>query len=161
MDAYHLRRSEKEITDSDQLRAVIGGQKYMTLAMCKDNVPYLVTVNYGYDEAENCFYFHCAGEGKKQDYLAENPVVWGQILEDAGYQDGKCDHAFRTVQFKGTVTFLEDLDEKRQALHMMIGQLEPDPGLVEQKQVNSKSLARVAIAKVSVEGMSGKSNVTV
>lgn len=160
MDAYHLRRSEKEITDPDQLRAIISGQKYMTLAMCKDNVPYLVTVNYGYDEGENCFYFHCASEGKKQDYLAANPTIWGQIIEDAGYQDGKCDHAFRTVQFKGTVTFLDDHEEKRRALNVMIGQLEPDPEPVKQKQVTPKSVARVAIAKVNVEGMSGKSNVT-
>ncbi len=101
MDTYHLRRSEKEITDPDQILAIIRGQKYMTLAKCKDNVLYLVTVNYGYDEARNCFYFHCARKVKKQDYLAANPMVWGQIVEDAGYQDGKCDHAFRTVQFQG------------------------------------------------------------
>lgn len=160
MDAYHLRRSEKEITDPNQLRAIIYGQRYMTLAMCKDNVPYLATVNYGYDEAGNCFYFHCAGEGKKQDYLASNPVVWGQIIEDAGYQDGKCDHAFRTVQFKGTVTFLEDREAKRRVLNVMIEQLEPDPGPVAQKEITSQSVAHVAVGKVSIERMSGKSNVT-
>lgn len=158
MNIYHLRRSEKEITDPDQLLTIIRGQCYMTLAMSKDNVPYLVTVNYGYDEAENCFYFHCAGQGKKRDYLATNPDVWGQIIKDAGYQDGKCDHAFRTVQFQGTVTFLENSEEKERALRMMIEQLESDPVAVIQEQITPTSIQRVSIGKVVVKGMSGKSN---
>lgn len=158
MDAYHLRRSEKAITDPGQLIAIIREQRYMTMAMCKDNVPYLVTVNYGYDEVENCLYFHCAGQGKKREYLAANPDVWGQIIEDAGYQDGKCDHAFRTVQVQGTVTFLTDDTEKERALRMMIEQLEPDPDVVIQQQINPKAIQRVSIGKVTIKGMSGKSN---
>ena len=160
MDTYHLRRSEKEITDPDQLLAIIRGQRYMTLALCKDNVPYLVTVNYGYDATENCFYFHCAAEGKKRDYLAANPVVWGQIIEDAGYQDGKCDHAFRTVQFRGAVTFLEANEEKRRALHLMIEQLESDPEAVKRQQVTAGAVGRVVIGRIAVAEMYGKSNVT-
>ena len=158
MQTYHLRRSEKEITDPASMRAVIETQKYMTLAMCKDNVPYLVTVNYGYDAAENCFYFHCAGAGRKMDYLRANPVVWGQIMEDNGYRDGKCDHAFRTVQFKGLVTFVESAEDKRRALSLMIDQLESDPEAVKERQVTPKSLERVTIGKVSVQAMSGKAN---
>ncbi|MCJ7724132.1 MAG: hypothetical protein MUP03_08365, partial [Anaerolineales bacterium] len=87
-----------------------------------------------------------------------NPEVWGQIIEDAGYQDGKCDHAFRTVQFHGAVTFLEDGEEKERALRMMIEQLEPDPAVVIRQQINPKAIQRVSIGKVTVEGMSGKSN---
>ena len=158
MDTYHLRRSEKAITDPAQWLDIIHSQKYMTLAMCKDNIPYLVTVNYGYDETENCFYFHCAGQGKKREYLAANPDVWGQIIEDAGYLDGKCEHAFRTVQFLGTVTFLEDNGEKERALLLMIEQLESDPDAVIQQQITPRSIERVSIGKIAVKGMSGKHN---
>ena len=137
-------------------QAIIQGQKYMTLAMAMDNEPYLVTLSYGYDVEANCFYFHCAAEGRKIDYLRANPVVWGQILEDHGYLEGKCSHAFRTVQFRGTVSFLDNTEEKRRALHMMVDGLEPDPGPVKQKQVTDKSLSRVTIGKVAVEFMTGK-----
>jgi len=158
MQTYHLRRSEKEITAPTEMWAIIAGQKYMTLAMCKDDVPYLVTVNYGYDEAKQCFYFHCAGEGKKMDYLRANPMVWGQIVEDNGYRDGKCDHAFRSVQFQGCVTFVEDAEEKRRALSLMIGRLESDSEAVKERQVTPKAVERVTIGKVIVEAMSGKAN---
>ncbi len=159
MQFYHLRRSEKEITDSAVMWAIIAGQKYMMLALCKDNVPYLATVNYGHVEAENCLYFHCAGEGKKMDYLRANPVVWGQIVEDNGYRDGKCDHAFRSVQFQGRVVFVEDVEEKRRALALMISQLESDPEAVKARLVTDKAVERVTIGKVIIEAMSGKANI--
>lgn len=158
MQVYHLRRSEKAITDPEQLRAIILGQKYMTLALALDNEPYLVTLSYGYDAAAQCFYFHCAAEGRKIDYLRRNPVVWGQVVEDRGYLDGKCSHAFRTVQFRGVASFLEDAGEKRAALELMIDQLEPDPDPVKQKQITDKAVGHVTIGKVMVELMTGKQN---
>ena len=158
MLTYHLRRSEKEITHRSEIIAIIKRQNHLTMAMCKDNLPYLVTVNYGYDEEQNCFYFHCAAEGKKIDYLKANRVVWGQILEDWGYLDGKCDHAFRTVQFLGKVTFVEDPEEKRYALSLMIDHLESDPETVKRRQVKPESVDKVTIGKVTVEMMTGKQN---
>ena len=59
--------------------------------------------------------------------LGEGVQVWGQILEDRGYVTGRCMHDFRTVQFRGRVTFLEDGDAKQRALYLMIDQLEADP----------------------------------
>jgi nitroimidazol reductase NimA-like FMN-containing flavoprotein (pyridoxamine 5'-phosphate oxidase superfamily) len=158
MQAYHLRRSEKAITDPAEMWAIIAGQKFVTLALCKDNVPYLATVNYGYDQVAGCLYFHCAGEGKKMDYLQANPVVWGQVIEDNGYLDGKCDHAFRTVQFEGRVTLLEDIEEKRCALSLMIDRLESDPEAVKTRLITAKALERVTIGQVHIETMTGKAN---
>ncbi|HOU13481.1 MAG TPA: pyridoxamine 5'-phosphate oxidase family protein [Anaerolineae bacterium] len=158
MQTYHLRRSEKEISDPTVMWDIIAGQKYMTLALCKDNVPYLATVNYGYDQAAGCLYFHCAGEGKKMDYLRANPSVWGQIVEDNGYLDGKCDHAFRAVQFQGRVVFVHAVEEKRHALALMIDRLESDPAAVKARLVTDKAAERVTIGKVIIEGMSGKVN---
>ncbi|MBN1936299.1 MAG: pyridoxamine 5'-phosphate oxidase family protein [Anaerolineae bacterium] len=156
MNTYHLRRQEKTIEDQDELIAIIQGQKYMTLAMCRDDEPYLVSLNYGFDPEARCFYIHCAGEGKKIDILRANPTVWGQVIEDLHYQDGKCDHFFRSVHFQGRVSFVDDIDEKRAALHLMIDALEPDPEPVEQRLVTAKSLESVTILKIAVEGWSGK-----
>jgi nitroimidazol reductase NimA-like FMN-containing flavoprotein (pyridoxamine 5'-phosphate oxidase superfamily) len=158
MQTYHLRRSEKAITELTEMWAIIASQKYMTLALCKENVPYLVTVNYGHNQAASCLYFHCASEGKKMDYLRSNPVVWGQIVEDNGYLDGKCNHAFRSVQFQGHVFFVEDVEEKRRALSLMIDQLESDSEAVKAQQVTPKAVERVTIGKVVIEALSGKAN---
>ena len=158
MQVYHLRRSEKAITDPAEMWAIIAGQKFVTLALCKDNVPYLATVNYGYDQAVDCLYFHCAGEGKKMDYLRANPTVWGQIVEDNGYRDGKCDHAFRSVQFQGHVTFVQDIEEKRQALSLMIDRLESDPETAKEKLITPTALEKVMIVQVHIEAITGKAN---
>ena len=125
MSTYHLRRSEKQIQSSDELLEIIRTHQYVTLALCKDNEPYLVTVNYGFDDAENCFYVHCAAQGKKIDYLRTNPIVWGQILEDRGYLVGECDHAFRTVQFRGQAEFAADPEERLRALRLLVDHWSP------------------------------------
>ena len=108
MTDYHFHHPEKMFTDRAELLEIIAGQRLMTLAMAEDGQPYLITVNYGFDAEANCFYFHCAPEGKKLDYLRANPNVWGQVIENRGYVTGKCDHAYRSVHFAGQVDFLED-----------------------------------------------------
>ena len=104
MPEYHLRRAEKSLTNEDTIWAILAQQKYLTLAMCKNNKPYLATLNYGFDREARCLYFHCAPEGRKITYLQANPIVWGQVLEDDGYVDGACNHAYRTVEFEGQVS---------------------------------------------------------
>ena len=159
METYHLRRSERAITDPEALREILTTQKTMTLALAWDGEPYLVTVNYGYDPTSQRLYFHCADEGKKVRYLDANPKVWGQIVDDWGYVPGTCDHAFRSVHFGGTVRWVEDTEEKRDALTMMIEHLEPDPEPVKDRQVKAASLRRVRVGCIEIHGMSGKQNV--
>jgi hypothetical protein len=158
MPTYHLRRSEKAITDEGELLEVIDGQQHLTLALCHEGRPYLVTVNYGYAPEERAFYFHCAGEGRKIDYLRAHPRVYGQILEDRGYVDAECDHAFRTVNFSGTCTFLVEREAKREALHLMIRHLESDPQTV-MARFSANSFARVTVGRIAVEKMTGKRNI--
>ena len=121
--SYHMRRKELEIKDPAKLKKILKSAKYVTIALAKDNQPYLVSLSHGYDEAENCIYFHCANEGKKIDYLKANNIVWGQALLDGGYRDGECDHFFACAQFRGKVTFLKNVNEKWQAAECMIKQL--------------------------------------
>lgn len=158
MIQYHLRRVEKALTEESSLLEIIRGQKAMTLAFCRDNEPYLATVNYAFDAESRCFYFHCAAEGRKMDYLRANPVVWGQILEDRGYQPAKCDHAFRTVQFRGTTSVIEDPAARRAALLLMIEQLEPDSEPVKRRFDHESSLARVTLVRVQVDYFTAKQN---
>jgi hypothetical protein len=126
--------------------------------MSKDNAPYLVTLSYGFDSEARCFYFHCAGEGRKIDYLKANAAVWGQILEDNGYMAGECNHAFRTVQFRGTVSFLESLEEKTHAMALMLDQLEPDPEPMKRRLMKPASLKGLTMGKIVVHEMMGKRN---
>lgn len=151
-----IRRKEKSIESQDEMIAIIKSAKYVTLAMSLNNEPYIATLSHGYDREKNCIYFHCAREGKKIDILSENNVVWGQALEDHGYIDGSCDHLFATTQFKGRVTFIDDIKEKMHALSVMIRQLESDPQKVTEEQITEESVEKVNIGRIDIEDMSGK-----
>jgi len=125
-----IRRKEKAITERNEMVEILESVQYVTIAMCADNLPYLVTLSHGYDRERHCIYFHCAKEGKKIDILNSNGVVWGQALLDKGYVQGACDHLFATVQFKGSVTFIDNLAEKKYALRVMIEHLDDNPSKI-------------------------------
>jgi uncharacterized protein len=161
MERYHLRRADKALEDYAELKGILRAQKFVTLALCREDEPYLVTMNHGYDEAGGCLYFHCAAEGKKLDILRANPRVWGQALEDLGYREGQCDHGYRTVQFEGLAEFVTDLDEKRHALEVMIDQLEPDPGPVKARTLEPARVKAVGILRVRLTAMTGKQAIKV
>jgi nitroimidazol reductase NimA-like FMN-containing flavoprotein (pyridoxamine 5'-phosphate oxidase superfamily) len=151
-----IRRKEKAIENKDEIIAIIQKAQYITVAMSINDEPYLATLSHGYDPENYCIYFHCAQEGKKVDILKENNIVWGQALKDEGYADGSCDHLYATAQFRGRVTFVNDHEEKKRALKIMIYALESDPEKVIEEQVTEKSLKRVNIGRIDIEYMSGK-----
>ena len=153
---YHLRRIERDMPDREDQLAVLRSQKYLSLAMAVDSQPYLVSLNYAYDEEENCFYAHCAPEGRKLDILKVNPQVWGQVIEDLGYLPGQCAHAYRSVMFQAEAQFVEPLEEKRKGLSLMIDHAEPDPEPLKQKLVATSDLEHVVVIRLAVEWMSGK-----
>jgi len=151
-----MRRKEKAIESIEEMKYILQTVKHITVAMCEDNVPYLVTLSHGYDPEQHRIYFHCASEGKKIDILKKNNIIWGQALMDEGYVQGSCDHLYATTQFKGKVTFIEDFEEKKTALQVMIRKLDNKPEEIEKAQLTEKSISRVAIGKIDIEYMSGK-----
>ena len=151
-----IRRKEKAIDSEDEMISILENSKYITIAMCQNDEPYLATLSHGYDREHNCIYFHCAREGKKVDILSQHNVVWGQAIEDHGYVEGSCDHLYATTQFMGRVSFIEDLKEKEHALTVMINSLEPNPKKVIDEQITEKSLRRVNIGRIDIDYMSGK-----
>jgi len=153
--SYHVKRKDKEITDVRVLKKILKDTKYVTLAMSKDDMPYLVSLSHGYDEGRNCLYFHCAEAGKKLDYIRSNNVVWGQALLDHGYAEGKCDHLYASVHFKGKVAFIDDIGEKRSAMECMMNQLDRKPGELI-TGIDIEKLKGTTMGRIDIEYMSGK-----
>lgn len=151
-----MRRKEKRINNINDIKKILSTTQYITLAMCQDNHPYLVTLSHGYDKRQNCLYFHCAAEGRKIDILKANNVVWGQTFVDLGYAHGRCDHLYISVHFRGEVNFIEDMKEKRHALCVMIKQLENNPQEVMAKQLGEDSVRKVVIGRIDIKGLWGK-----
>lgn len=155
MEKYHLRRKEK-VMEENEIIQIVKRNMILTVAMSKDNIPYLVTMDYAFDEHEMCFYFHCARTGKKIDYFLSNPEVWGQILEDDGYILNECSHAYKSVHFKGHVKFLEEFAQKKDILSYMIDQFEQNPDPVKTTFINGSSLEKVRVGKIQITEIMGK-----
>jgi nitroimidazol reductase NimA-like FMN-containing flavoprotein (pyridoxamine 5'-phosphate oxidase superfamily) len=153
---HTLRRKDKEITDEAKVKAILLEARHVTIAMSLNDEPYLATLSHGYDEGRNCVYFHCAREGKKVEILKTNPRIWGQALVDNGYQQGSCDHLYRTAQFRGRVTFVDDQEEKEHALRVMIRHLDEDPDKIIIEQITPHSTERILIGRIDIDYVSGK-----
>ncbi|MBD3157535.1 MAG: flavin-nucleotide-binding protein [Candidatus Lokiarchaeota archaeon] len=151
-----MRRKDKQMENKQEIQEILLKTKYVTIGMCRDNEPYLVTLSHGYDRDKNCIYFHCASEGKKIDYLNSNPIVWGQALIDKGYVKGACDHLYVTVHFRGEVHFLDSIEEKDKALRVMIRQLDDNPKKIMSEQLKEESIRNVTIGRIDIEYISGK-----
>ncbi|MBS3795390.1 MAG: pyridoxamine 5'-phosphate oxidase family protein [Candidatus Thorarchaeota archaeon] len=151
-----MRREDKEMENKQEIQEILLNTKYVTIAMCKDNEPYLVTLSHGYDKDENCLYFHCASEGKKIEFLKQNSTVWGQALIDKGYVHGTCDHLYAAAHFRGEVRFLENVSEKESALKIMIRQLDDKPEKVMAEQLKEESVKNVTIGRIDIDYLSGK-----
>jgi uncharacterized protein len=151
---FHVRRKEREITDPNEMRQVLKATKYVTIALCMDSEPYLVSLSHGYDEDKNCLYFHCAPEGRKLVYAKANSKVWGQAVLDFGVTE-ECDYVYTSVQFSGKLVLLEDLAEKHHALQVLVRQVSLNP---EEKlsKIKPEKLAKTTIGRIDITYMSGK-----
>ncbi len=155
--SFHVRRKDKNITDERLLKKILKTAPYVTIALSKENQPYLVSLTHGYDEEHNIVYFHCAKEGKKIDYLKSNNNVWGQATLDYGVSEdqGECTHLYASVHFSGKVTLVDDLKEKLQGIRFLMDRL---GGKSEERmsQLNLERLKNTVIGRIDIEYMSGK-----
>jgi nitroimidazol reductase NimA-like FMN-containing flavoprotein (pyridoxamine 5'-phosphate oxidase superfamily) len=152
--SFHVRRKDREITDPDALRKVLKSTNYVTIALCMDNEPYLVSLSHGYDEKRNCIYFHCAPEGKKLVYAKSNNKVWGQAVQDYGVTD-ECDYAYTSVHFSGRFVMIDDLCEKQHAIEVMVRQLSPNPE-AKLAKIKPEKLATTSMGRIDIKYMTGK-----
>ena len=151
---FHIRRKDREIANANQLKHILKTTSYITIALCNNNEPYLVSLSHGYDKDKNCLYFHCANKGKKLVYLKSNNKVWGQAVQDYTVTDD-CNYKYKSVHFTGIVSFIEDINEKKHALQVMIKQLsqKPDEKL---KKLNLKTISKTTIGRIDINYISGK-----
>jgi uncharacterized protein len=157
MEKYHMHLQEREIKDVGIIREILHRGKYAVLAMCRNNEPYVVTLNYGYDPSREILYFHSAPKGLKLDIIAENPRICATVIDDLGYLDGKCAHAYRSVVLFGRMSVVESPEEKRNGMKCMLHQLEPNPQSMEERLLNSgKFVGKTTMLALTIESLRAK-----
>lgn len=157
MQTYHMRRQDREIKDPSLLSDVLQQGKFIVLALSHLDVPYIVTLNYGYDHAQNTVYFHCAKEGLKLQYIDSNPKVCATVILDKGYIQSECAHPFTTVVIRGVIERVDDTAVKKHGMMTILNHLESNPTTIaEQKLHNDKIYDDICILKMVIKDISGK-----
>jgi uncharacterized protein len=158
---YHMHRKDREIKDERTIEDLVARKPFVTIALCKDDEPYIVTVNHAYDPISKSLYFHCANKGKKLDMLESNPHVIAQVIDDRGYVSGECDYDYLTVNLEGVARKVVSHEERIRALDLLLGKFEPglDAEDARKKFIKRSSFGRVAIYRIDVSSMTGKMRV--
>ena len=148
-----MRRKEKEITDKKKILDIISRAQVCYMGMSKNNMPYVIPINFGY--YEDTIYFHCALEGEKIDTLKENPHVCmvfnidNKLINDVAQDDWTM--YYKSVIAFGKVEFIMDIVERQKAINIMFhhyGGIDyplPEP-----------VLAKTMFLKVKIDKMTGK-----
>jgi nitroimidazol reductase NimA-like FMN-containing flavoprotein (pyridoxamine 5'-phosphate oxidase superfamily) len=153
-----MRRADRAITDPVELDSILLRGRFATIAMCQDGEPYLVTLSYGYDEARNALYFHLATTGRKLDAIAADPRVCATIVIDGGYVAGECKHRYESVVLTGRMALVEDPDESRHGMRVLIEHLEDEPDDVWERQAldREETWRRLGVCRLDLDEITGK-----
>ncbi len=155
-----MRRSNREVKDLSAIVDIIRNCDIMHMGMCKDNIPYIVPVNFGFERIndEFIFYFHCASEGKKIDILKSNDNVCLEFECSAALASSdnpmECTYKYKSVIAQGNFEFLQEYSEKNHALSLLMQQYTGKTHSFTQEQVNI-----VTIGKITVSEITAKQNV--
>ena len=148
-----MRRADRELTDSIDMEKIIRSAQVCRLAMVDDGEPYLVPLNFGYRDAT--LYFHSAPEGRKIRLLRQTAKVCFEI--DGEHELVKaelpCNWGMRyaSVIGYGIPRFIEELEEKRAALSIIMAQFSDGAFTFSEQAV-----AATAVFALDITSMTGK-----
>ena len=121
-----MTKRERQVTDPQQILEILDKGKVLHLGLCVDNEPYVVPMNYGYtmEDSKLVLYLHSAVRGKKLDMIRANPKVFIAIDCDRQPFDGvkPCQYGlvYSSVMGKGTARIVENVEEKKQAMTILM-----------------------------------------
>ena len=148
-----MRRKEKVVLDREEIESIIKKADVCRLGLSDNNIPYIVPLNFGY--RDSCLYFHTPKVGKKIDMIKTNNRVCFELDVDHEVvkAENPCDWnmKYRSVIGYGRAFLLDDTDEKRLALDII---LEHYSGIA--NEYDEKLVNRLAIIKVEIQSMTGK-----
>ena len=121
-----ITKRELQITDPEQIQAILDTAKILHLGLAVENEPYVVPMNYGCttEDGKLVLYLHSALQGKKLDMIRANPHVFFAIdCDRVPFESVKpCQYglAYSSVMGRGTARIVEDVEEKKKAMSILM-----------------------------------------
>ena len=152
-----MRRKEREIIGIDEIEAIISRCDVCRIALADDNIPYIVTMNFGYSAgAERKLFFHCAVDGRKIDMIRKNNYVCFEMDADHNLKSGReaCDFnmKYSSVVGWGDISIVNDDEEKREGLNSIMNHYTNYTEFTYKQDV----FKRTTLLKLIIKTMTGK-----
>lgn len=156
-----MRRKDRELTNIDDIFAVVKRCSVVHIAMIDDGKPYAVALNFGFDRqgSDLILYLHSAAEGKKIDILKKNPMVYlqmdcgGEFVQGTPSNPCSCSWRFDSVMGSGRVEFITDEAEQKYALNRIVQHLAQTE---EDFEFPPQALAKTCTYKIISKDITGK-----
>ena len=157
------RRADREVTEPQQIDAIIATCKIVSLAYTDAEGITIVPLNFGYvfDAEFNhlTLYFHGSATGRKMDAVkaANNALPMAfEMATDCEVVEGRtlCNwgEAFKSIVGNGTASIIDDLDEARQGLALLMKQ---QAGM-EHAEFTDQQVRAVTVWKVEADYLTAK-----
>ncbi len=153
-----MRRTDREVTNPEKINEIIRACSCCRLGFYDGHEVYIVPLSFGFEEADGrrIFYFHGAKKGRKIDLMASHPSVGFELDTNFAIHPGEnaCSYSarFQSVIGTGRVSLLEDPEEKRHGLQLIMRQNSGRDGW----EFPDLALAGVAVFRLEVESISCK-----
>ena len=152
-----MRRSDREIKESDKIIEVMKKCDVCRLALNDEGYPYILPLNFGLcmEEGKVVLYFHGATEGTKYQLIKrdnrasfEMDCSHRLVMEE---DSGNCTMEYESVIGRGLVEVITDYDKKKEALEILMSQYHQ-----EAFRYNEAVIPHTTIIKLTVQHMTGK-----
>lgn len=148
-----MRKKDREITDKGEIEQVLRRARTLRLAMCRDNLPHITPMSYGY--ADGVIWMHSSPVGHKVEILKANPRVAFEVETDVEYIPAlaACDYTVRyqSVVGHGTVQFVTDPAEKLAGLDLIMAHYSAG-----RWEFPERIVAITTVLKLPIDSMTGK-----
>lgn len=152
-----MRKREREVSDIIEIEAIISKADVCRIAFAEGNIPYIVTMNFGYTGGnEKRFYFHCANEGRKLDMIRKNNYVCFEMDTDHLLIEGNgaCEFAmkYKSIIGYGYISIVKEKEEKIAALNNIMFHYTQRTGF----GYDERMVEKTTILRLDVQEITGK-----
>ncbi len=152
-----MRRSDREITDMEEIIEIVKKCDVCRLALFDSEYPYIVPLNFGYTVKEDKIelFFHGAGVGKKINLIKQNNHVFFEM--DCSHKliidEKACKYTmeYESVMGKGIIEIVSS-EEKRDALIKIMKHYSQ----ANEFDFDEEAIDFVTVFKLSVNQITGK-----
>ncbi len=144
------------IEEKEQIERIIESEQICSVGFSdKDGIPYVLPMNYGYEEG--VIYLHSAPQGKAIRILEHNPNVcitfYTQPKLIWQHPDVACSYRMQSesVVCNGVVEFVEEFSEKERILNIIMRQYIDKDFKYSEPAVNNVKIWKVALDSVTAK----------